>query len=382
MNKLENLQGRRIHIAGSADPSVDPDLLDYTQQFVRELSFHILEKSGGLVVTIGNDPTNERDPPLSTIFDWTILETVEKCHAEDVISWSDGHGIAVIAVGLPNWRDKIPKNRLPLWDRLSSSKFVELIQVRSELGVGGILREKQSEYGDILVTIGGGPGVNHLAELYFSRKRPVIPLDIPLKGKKVSASEKLFTKAMEDPSLFFECESEGDATRILSRLSIENKLDVEEYVNRFFELVNVLKKPKAFYIRLINEAVSEFEVVEYYFRNVVDEVIQSCGYERFESGFDTSKEPFLDLEIFLNLHYSSLAIVDLTGIRPNCCIEFGYALGQKKKFILMAQEGTKLPFDTKMIPCLFWSTEKTNNERKKELLEFMEKNIDRRPIVP
>lgn len=348
---------------------------------VKEFTRNILRNGGGLVVTLGNDPTNEKNPPLPIIFDWTVLETVEKCQAEDIITWPIGQGAAVIAVGLPKWREKIPENKLPLWDQLSISKNLELVQVRSELGVGGILREKQTEYGDILVTFGGGPGVYHLAELYFKKKRPVIPFDIPLKGDKVGASESLYRKAMENPSIFFECESEGDATRILSRLSIKNKLETSDYVNRLFELLSILKKPKAFFVRLINKDVTEFEAVEKFFRNVVDEVIDLCGYERFECGLDASKEPFLNLEIFQNLHYSSLAIVDLTGIRPDCCLELGYALGQKKKVIIMAQKGTKLPFDTKMMPCYFWSTEMSDDERKKELTTFMKQNIDRRPIV-
>lgn len=348
---------------------------------VREFALTILRKSGGLVVTIGDDPINENNPQLPIIFDWTILEALEKCQLEDSISWPDGQGATVMAVGLPKWREKIPENRLPLWDQLSSSEYLELIQVRSELGVGGILREKQAEYGDILVTMGGGPGVYHLAELYFTKKKPVIPLDIPLKGDKISASESLYQKAMEDPKLFIDCKSEGEVTRFLSRLSYQNDLDIEEYIKRIIDLLSILEKPKAFFIRLINEAIPEFEVVENYFRNVVDEVIDLCGYERFESGLDTSKEPFLNLEIFLNLHYSSLAIVDLTGVRPNCCLELGYALGQKKKLILMSLKGTKLPFDAKMIPCHFWSTKLSDDERKRELIAFMEKNINRRPII-
>lgn len=348
---------------------------------VKIFTRHILRNGGGLVVTLGDDPTNNKIPPRPIIFDWTILETLEKCQAEDSIFWPRGQGTAVVAVGLPKWRDKIPENRLPLWDKLSLSKYLELVQVRSELGVGGILREKQAEYGDILITFGGGPGVNHLAELYTTKKRPVIPFDIPLKGNRTSASESLYRKAMENPSVFFECESEGDATRVLSRLSFQNDLDIPEYTKRFFDILSKIKKPRTFFIRLINQDHPQFEVVEHYFRNVVDEVIDSCGYERFESGLDPSKEPFLNLEIFVNLHYSSLAIVDLTGVRPNCCLELGYALGQKKRVILMAQKGTILPFDTEMIPCYFWSSNNSDDERKKELLKFLEKNIDRRPIV-
>lgn len=121
--------------------------------------------------------------------------------------------------------------------------------------------------------------------------------------------------------------------------------------------------------------------MEQYFRNIVDDVIDICGYEKFESGVDLASEPFLNEEIFQNLHYSSLAVVDLTGVRPNCCLELGYALGQKKKFILLAKKCTKLPFDTIMIPCHFWSPNEEDPVRKKALIEFMDKNINRKPII-
>ena len=35
---------------------------------------------------------------------------------------------------------------------------------------------------------------------------------------------------------------------------------------------------------------------------------------------------FINVGIFENLHFSSVAVVDVTGERPNCFIELGYAL--------------------------------------------------------
>ncbi len=63
----------------------------------------------------------------------------------------------------------------------------------------------------------------------------------------------------------------------------------------------------------------------------------------------------MNVAIFESLHFSSLAIVDVTGERPNCFIELGYGSWQRQNRVLVtAEEGTKLPFDQEMIPCHFW----------------------------
>lgn len=187
---------------------------------------------------------------------------------------------------------------------------------------------------------------------------------------------------MENPNTFFKCDRPEDAARAFSRLSLKSKLlQIDDFETRFFNFISLLRKPRAFYVRLLNKEVPEFDQVENFFRNVVDEVVETSGYEKFESGTDVSKEAFINVEIFSQLHYSSLVIVDLTGVRPNCCLELGYALGQSKKGILTAKKGTKLPFDAKMIHCHFWLPNEADHKRKKRLKKFMEKNINRYPIV-
>ena len=47
---------------------------------------------------------------------------------------------------------------------------------------------------------------------------------------------------------------------------------------------------------------------------------------------------------------------------PSCCLELGYALGQSKKVILTAMDGTTLPFDADMIPCYFWLSDESIEE--------------------
>jgi hypothetical protein len=232
------------------------------------------------------------------------------------------------------------------------------------------------------VAAGGGPGVEHLAELYMSSQKPVVPLDIQLKTRKPGAAERLSTLVMEDPERFFEYDPREQATAAYSMLSLKNELpNVKEFEKKFFNFLFHLPRPKAFFARLLNRKSAEFGEVERFFRNVVDHVVKDAGYERFETGREASKEAFLNVEIFQTIYGSSLVIVDLTGLRLNCFTELGYALGLEKKVLVTAQEGTSLPFDSASLPCHFWSPKQVDDQRRIDFQEFMRKNINRRSIV-
>jgi len=379
---LGRIKGRRIHFAGSADPDVEPSKLRYLHKLVKHIAKRTLVDGGGLVVTVGSEPIHQSEHDLPIIFDWTLLEALDECQDLDLLTWPEAQGAPVVAVGLPKWRGRMPGNRGALWNRLISAKNIELVQVRSELGIGGVLRERQAAFGDILVVAGGGPGVEHLAELYMSNRKPVIPLDIQMKTKKPGAAERLSTLVMESPNRFFEYNPPEQAAADYSMLSLKNQLlNFEEFEKRFFDFLFHLPRPRAFFTRLLNEKSPEFDEVERFFRNVVDCVVRGAGYERFEAGTEASKEAFLNVEIFQTIYSSSLVVVDLTGLRPNCFTELGYALGLRKKVIITAQEGTSLPFDSASLPCHFWSSERADDQRIVDFQDFMKRSINRRPIV-
>ena len=103
--------------------------------------------------------------------------------------------------------------------------------------IGGVLRRRQAIYGDILVALGGGPGTEHLAQLYMTERKPVIPFDISLKKGELSAAERLSILAMETPERFFEYTPLERACAAYSIMSLKNELpDVEELSGKFFEL--------------------------------------------------------------------------------------------------------------------------------------------------
>jgi hypothetical protein len=115
---------------------------------------------------------------------------------------------------------------------------------------------------------------------------------------------------------------------------------------------------------------------------VVDPVVADAGLQRIEMGTDETEHGFINVGIFDSLHFARVAIVDLTGNRLNCFIELGYAFGRATRVIVMAEDGTEVPFDTDAIPCHFWKPALGAEERQEELKSFWKKNVDRPPLVP
>ena len=373
--------GKRLHIAGSIPENASPRIAEYSHSLVRSVANTFLSNAGGLVVTVGPE-LFLKESKIPTIFDWTILETVDECEEYPNKKWPSSQGSPVVAVAFEKYSTKIPAHRQELWKRLLTKNKVDLQLIPSELSVGGIMRQRQSKYGDILLTVGGYLGVYHLAQLYQASHKPVIPLDLSFNSQISTASEVLAHHVTKDARDFFDFNPNSNAITSYSKLSLKIELTNEEKFSIvLLDFIDNLPKPLAFYVRLLDKKNPDFKVVENYFRNVIDRVVEKMGYQRFEMETDFSDNIFMNVELFEKLHYSSLVIVDLTGVRPNCCLELGYALGLEKKFILMALEGTMIPWDTSAIHCHFWNIADEDKIRKKRVSEFIEKNINKNPIV-
>jgi nucleoside 2-deoxyribosyltransferase len=57
-------------------------------------------------------------------------------------------------------------------------------------------------------------------------------------------------------------------------------------------------------------------------------------------GIADSTNAWMDVQIFEMIHNAGVVVVDLTGVRPNCFTEMGYAFGRARKVIVTAKEGT------------------------------------------
>jgi len=250
-----------------------------------------------------------------------------------------------------------------------------------------MIREHQVGCGDVLLIMGGGTGVEHLAEQYKKSCKAVIPVDLPLgasRGDGTGGAERLARESRASPLGFIRLR-EGvagtEGAKLAQIATDQGKAPAAGVAAAIIEIITNLARPTAFYVRLLNPKFGVYEQVERFFRNVVDPVIEERGLARVDLGKDRVESGFLNIEVFQRLHQSTVAIVDVTGERPNCFIELGYALARPLRVLCTAEEGTNLPFDQGAIPCHFWKDGEPDEDRKEGLRAFWSQYIDRAPLV-
>jgi len=382
------LFGRRVQIAGSASAKTDPSLIVYAHEVVRGFVKAVIGAGGGIVVGLGREPRPEgaADAP-SLLFDWTALETAAEYITSGLNKWPTQYGLPIVVATSEKAESEIPENRRGLYDALLKSGLLQVESIMPGSRAATFLRQRQATFGDALVILGGGTGVEHSANLYLQRHKPVIPLDLPLGASRddgTGGAQRLSKEARSEPTRLFRFDAAYANTEGAALASIATRngtVPPADISANIAELLRKLARPTAFYVRLLNPDHAKFAVVESFFREVVDPVVQEAGLSRVEIGTDKSEHAFINVAIFESLHFSSMAIVDVTGERPNCFIELGYGLGTQNRVLVTAEEGTKLPFDQEMIPCHFWKPGAPVADKKKALIEFWEKYINRPPIL-
>ena len=78
---------------------------------------------------------------------------------------------------------------------------------------------------------------------------------------------------------------------------------------------------------------------------------------------DESNVPRILPEILSRIAACAFTIVDLSDEKTNVYYELGYADALKKPLIVTAKRGTKLPFDVKDIPVIFWENQRGLKEQ-------------------
>lgn len=382
-----NLCNRTIQIAGSSSEKTDVQIIEFSHQLIRSVTKKLLEKGATIVSIVGKEkeasikPADTANP--SIIFYWDIFETVYE-YAKS-LSFSNNTKNLVKVVSSEKAEAQIPENRKEMWNQLISKGIVSLHRINPGWNAGAYKRQKQEELSDALLILGGGEGVEHLASLYVSHGKPVLPLDIPLGssyGDGIGGAPLLSRISIANPNRFIPIINEDTASK-LAYLSYERwkKTYPEKYANCILDFLETVVKPQVFYIRLLNKDEKEYQAVEDFFRSVVDPVVQKLKYSIKEMGISDMKNAFLNVEIFHELHNSSIVIADMSGLRPNCFLEMGYAFGRNKKVLMTAIKGTKLPFDPSAIPCYFWDSNISCEDQQESFLKFWIRNINRFPLV-
>lgn len=380
------VNGRRIHIAGSASPTTEENRLIYGHSLVRELTRSLADEGANFVCPFGKDPKLlDREDGPSIIFDWTISETIYDFLKVRPDQASGDNGRLIHALCTTKTDSHIPETKRAIYDALRKLDAIRLEFAKQGWTSGHMRREWQAEHGDILIGLSGGEGFEHLAQIYASKGKPVIPLDLQLGSSQNDGSggaSAMFDIALNTPNDYFQVIDGQSGGDLLDRTRTrDGSRPVTEIVSSILDLISKLQPPKVFYVRLLNEALAEFQEVESYCREVVDPFVRSIGYEPSQMGIGKTEHAWMNQAIFDKLHHSSVVFADLTSLRPNCFLELGYALGNCQRTIVSAKEGTSFPFDIYGLEAHFWKTGPSRESSIAALREHWKRNIDRPRIV-
>ena len=376
------MRGLRVHITGSAALDADGSLLAAAHEFVKAMSDRLVDRGFGLVFGIGGEPLGNEGLPC--IFDWTVLKAVAAAPSSGLEWPSDRPGRFRI-VASQRALDRVPDSRRAMWNNCATRPDLELQLSPPGWRMGGVIRAAQVLSGDLLVALGGGAGVEQLAKLYLDEGKSVIPIKSDLGaivGDGNGGASYLHGLALSETGSFFDlCDGAGSATSRLAALRIEAGSEPSAVAEAAISLIDDLRPPRAFYVRLLNTELDEFEPVESFFRQVVDPVVTANGLTPYEVGRHPSLSAFMNVEVFEGLHRAALVVADLTGARPNCTMELGYALARRRRVIITAMQGTRLPFDSDKLPTHFWSHEQPQEHRQNAFQSWLERHIDMPPLV-
>ena len=376
------LFGRRIHITGSIDENLDvasTKNVESARELVDELVGQLMQKGATFVVPVDAEPSRKSDN-LPICFDWLVWKAINnnlKNTARDVPM------PLAIAIQHDKTKEQIPDEYLNLWDNLRKSNFLKIESV-AEWNMASKRMEEQSRWGDILIAIGGDEGVLYLANRYHEAGKPIIPLNLPL-CKKDKGARRLFNHGLSGNSKqLFKTSGERDEGNWLNLIDLTQRKPTLEILPTLIELLESLNRPKAFAVRLLDSDDADFNDVDFFFETVVEPVIsEELGYKLVTIDLNHVHESAsIGQEIFENLHKSSIAICDITGGRPNCFIELGYALGRNIPTILTARKGIEHPFDVKLFSAHHWDPDRSIDEEKRLFQKHVETVKNRKPLVP
>ena len=377
-----SLQGLRVHIAGSAAPSTDRALLEAAHEFVSVLADRLIGAGAGLVLGVGAEPLGDAGLPCT--FDWTVLEAIART-PDPGPAWPSDQPGRFWVVASQRGLARVSASRQATWANCARRSDFQLELSEPGWRMGGVIRAAQVLRGDVLVVLGGGAGVEQLTQLYRDEGKRVLPVRGDLGAFSEDGSggaSYLHDQALSDTGAFFELrDGAGSATARLAALQIEPANEPALAAEAVALLITDLKPPRAFYVRLLDRKTTKFEPVETFFREIVDPIVMARGFTPHEVGRDRPLAAFMNVEIFEGLHRAALVVADLTGVRPNCTMELGYALARHRRVIISAMQGTRLPFDPDKLPTHFWNPDRPPEDQRDVFHAWVERHLDMPPLV-
>ena len=377
------LFGRRIHISGSISSEIavaSTAEVEQARVLVVELVGELIRRGATFVVPVDAEKLRPADS-MPICFDWLIWKTI---YTNLDRRPAGAPSPFAIAVQHHKSEEQIPAEYEKLWDDLRTSDHVQIENV-SHWNMNSKRMEAQAKWGDVLIGLGGSDGVLYLANLYHDAGKPVVPLNAGV-SRADTGARRLFSdiglSSTRAQHLFRAADRSAHAW--INRINFTARKPVSERSAAIIELLEALERPRAFCVRLLNPEHEDYADVQSFFDTVVQPIIEDdLGYKlTVVDGRQPYEHARIDQEIFAKLHRSSVVLADITGMRPNCFLELGYALGRELPTLLMARKGTSLPFDVQTFAGLLWETDGTIADRRRTFREHWEAVKSRPPIVP
>ncbi|EPN9527232.1 hypothetical protein ACT5AM_001900 [Cronobacter malonaticus] len=363
------LSGRRIHITGSIPEQTElasGDEVDKARAFVAKLVRELVRQGANFVIPVDAEKVRAIDnKPIC--FDWLVWnEAIRNLHHRP----EGTPGPFIIAVKHHKNEEQIPEEYIADWDEYRGTTHIR-IESAAHWNMASKRMEMQSRSGDVLITIGGGEGVLFLSNLYHDAGKPVIPLNFKI-GANNTGSRKIFEYALASShsERLFKTEDDRSSHDWINQLDFPARKNPDECVQVIIQLLTNLTPPTAFFVCLMNRAHEDFIAVKNYYDCVIKPVMENeLGYRMvIVDGSQGYENAYVNQEVFERLHRSRVVIADLTGLRPNCFLELGYALGRGLTTMILAKEGTQLPFDIHTVSALQWNIEGMVEDKKREFL--------------
>lgn len=377
------LFGRRVHISGSVvnDLTIAPAAdVEASRELIAMLVKELVKRGANFVIPVDAEPLRKVDG-MPVCFDWLVWKTVKENLAHRPQS---APGPFVVAVQHHKTEEQIPDENLDLWDDLRASQLVK-IESAAHWNMNSKRMEAQARFGDVLLALGGDEGVLYLANLYHDAGKPIVPLNLPICAETKGARRLYaFGLASAQTRRLFQIVDDGDAHDWINRIGFPKRQSISDRVAVLIDLLESLERPKAFAVRLLNPDHEDYANVQDFFDVVAKPVLEDeLGFRLIvidgRQAFDHSR---IDQEIFAKLHRSSVVIADITGTRPNCFLELGYALGRGLPTMVTAREGASLPFDITTFAGHHWKTTGHAADRRRAFREHWNAIRNRPTLVP
>ena len=377
-----SLFGRRIHITGSIATDLEAASAEEVlraRELMESLVKELLRKGATFVIPV--DAEKLRSDGLPICFDWLVWDTIRKnLHTRP----ENAPNPLIIAVKHHKNEEQIPEQFAEVWSAMRGSAMVQIESV-AHWNMNSKRMEAQARHGDILIALGGGEGVLFLANLYHDAGNPTIPLNFKL-GPPSTGAQRLFEYGLSgnNAQRLFQTEGDMPSHSWLNRIEMPARKSASEGVRDLQSLLEALIPPKAFVVRLLNSEHPDYKDVQDFFDTVVQPVIEGeLGYKlTVVDGNRAYEYARIDQEIFAKLHRSRVVLADVTGLRPNCFLELGYALGRGLPTMLLAKAGTQHPFDIYSLSGHRWKATGSAEDRRREFRTHWDAIKSRPPLVP